>query len=210
MANTNNDDFDYLEINNSRKFPICLVLDVSGSMGSSDGTTLTKIEELNKNYHEFISYIRNHPQARAICDLSVISFGETVTVVNDYANIESVHNTKFTASGPTPMGAAMSKALELLDLRRSYYKKNSIEYHKPTVLLITDGESTDDIQACASEFALEVWENRLRILPFFIGQNHTSKALAAFSPRLQPIQIKSSEDFAKLFESILFFFNMSE
>jgi uncharacterized protein YegL len=203
MPNTNNDDlmsrFDDLQISNSRKVPICLVLDVSGSMGDRDGTRLTKIEELNKNYREFISFVRKDANARAICDLSVISFGDSVTVINGYSNIESVHDTKFTSNGPTPMGAAMSKALELLELRRSYYKKNSIEHYKPIVLLMTDGEATDDFQASAAQFASKVREKRVKILPIIIGQNNKSKALAAFSPLYPPKQIKSSEDFAELF-----------
>jgi uncharacterized protein YegL len=116
---TNNDDlmsrFDSNEVSNTRKVPICLVLDVSGSMGDHDGTKLTKIEELSKNYKDFLTFVRTNSKARAMCDLSVISFGHEVTVVNGYSNIESVRETQYSANGSTHMGAAMKKALDLLE-----------------------------------------------------------------------------------------------
>jgi uncharacterized protein YegL len=200
---TNNDDlmsrFDSNEVSNTRKVPICLVLDVSGSMGDRDGTRLTKIEELSKNYKDFLTFVRTNSKARAMCDLSVISFGHEVTVVNGYSNIESVRETQFSANGSTPMGAAMKKALDLLELRRTYYKDKGIEHYKPILILMTDGDATDDYHESAAEISSKVKEKRLKVLPFIIGQNNKSKALAAFSPVYKPKAIRSSDDFKELF-----------
>lgn len=203
MNMSNNDDlmsrFDDSEISTTRKVPICLVLDISGSMGDRDGTRLTKIEELNKNYKDFLAFVRTNPKARAMCDLSVISFGSEVTVVNGYSNIESVRETKFSANGPTPMGAAMKEALNLLELRRKYYKEKGIEHYKPILILMTDGEATDEYQESAAEVSNKVNQKRIKVLPFIIGQNNRSKALGAFSPQYKPKPIRSSDDFKELF-----------
>jgi uncharacterized protein YegL len=203
MAIQNNDDlmsrFDDLDVSNTRKVPICLVLDVSGSMGDRDGTRLTKIEELNKNYEDFVSFVRTNSRARAMVDLSVISFGHEVSVVNGYSNIESVKVTEFSANGPTPMGAAMKKAYDLLELRRRHYKEKGIQHYKPILILMTDGEATDDYQESAAEISTKVKEKRLKVLPFIIGQNNRSKALAAFSPIYKPKAITSSDDFKEMF-----------
>jgi uncharacterized protein YegL len=118
-----NGDFD---VKVSRKVPVCLVLDVSGSMGDQIGWNHSKIDELNKHYSSFLSFVRKDVKARQICDLSVITFGNEVEVVNGYANVEAIKDSKFEASGPTPLGQAMKKAYDLLDLRRSYYKQNDI------------------------------------------------------------------------------------
>jgi uncharacterized protein YegL len=205
MAMINDDDlmsrFDDVEVSTTRKVPICLVLDVSGSMGDRDGTRLTKIEELNKNYKDFLNFVRADKRARAICDLCVISFGHEVTVVNGYSNVESIRETKFTPDGPTPMGAAMKKALNLLELRRTHYKEKGIEYYKPILILMTDGEATDDYKEAAEEVSKKVKlkSGNIILLPFIIGQNNRSQALAAFSPNYQPKAIRSSEDFRQLF-----------
>jgi len=205
MAMVNDDDlmsrFDKIEVSTTRKVPICLVLDVSGSMGDRDGTRLTKIEELNKNYRDFLNFVKTDKRANAICDLCVISFGDEVNVVNGYSNIESIRETKFTANGPTPMGAAMKKALNLLELRRTHYKEKGIEYYKPIIILMTDGEATDDYKEAAQEVTNKVKLNsgNIKVLTFIIGQNNRSQALAAFSPEYPPKAIESSEDFKKLF-----------
>lgn len=205
MAMVNDDDlmsrFDDVEVSTTRKVPICLVLDISGSMGDRDGTRLTKIEELNKNYKDFLNFVRTDKRARAICDLSVISFGHEVTVVNGYSNIESIRETKFSANGPTPMGAAMKKALNLLELRRTHYKDKGIEYYKPIIILMTDGEATDDYKEAAAEIANKVKSKKggIKLLPFIIGQNNKSDALSAFSPEYKPKMIRSSDDFKQLF-----------
>ena len=47
-------DWSSLDINVSRRVPICLVLDESGSMDEKDGSSLTKMEELNKNLKDFL------------------------------------------------------------------------------------------------------------------------------------------------------------
>jgi uncharacterized protein YegL len=192
--------FDDIEVINSRKAPICLVLDISGSMGERDGTKLTKIEELNKNVRDFIQFVRSNAKARAICDLSMISFGDEVTVVNGYSHIESIKDTHFHANGPTPLGEAMKKALELLELRRKYYKENEIEHYKPILMLMTDGEPTDNYHASAKDVAEKVNQNKIKILPFVIGKNTDSKALSEFSPKYKPKVIRSSDDFKELFE----------
>ena len=191
--------FNDFDVSTTRKVPICLVLDISGSMGERDGTRLTKIEELNKNVRDFIQFVRNNAKARAICDLSIISFGDEVTVVNGYSHIESVKDTQFNANGPTPLGEAMKKALELLELRRSYYKQHEIEHYKPILMLMTDGEPTDNYHASAKEVAEKVNQNKIKILPFVIGKNTDSKALSEFSPKYKPKVILSSDDFKTLF-----------
>ena len=104
----------------SRKVPICLLLDRSGSMTQKDGTRDTKIEELNKNVANFISYVRNDPRASKICDLCIISFASDVRVECGYSAIQDVRVPYLRAEGTTVLGQAVDKAVELLEIRRGY------------------------------------------------------------------------------------------
>ena len=164
MYSADNDDFlkafsngDF-EVKVSRKVPVCLVLDVSGSMGDRISFNHSKIDELNKQYVDFLTFVRKDPKARQICDLSVITFGNEVDVVNGYSNVEAIKDKEFEAGGPTPLGQAMKKAYDLLELRRSYYKQHDIEHYKPIVFLMSDGEPTDDYAPFAAEFSKKVME----------------------------------------------------
>lgn len=196
LSGFSNGDF---EVKVTKKVPVCLVLDTSGSMTDSIGWNRSKIDELNKHYSEFLGFIRKDERARQICDLSVITFGDSVDVVNGYSNIETIKETKFQANGPTPMGKAMKKAYELLELRRSYYKQNDIQHYKPIVFLMSDGEPTDDYGPFAAEFSKKVDEKKVVIIPIMIGKDPSIKALKAFSPRYQPKRITSTDDFTMLF-----------
>ena len=143
----------------TRKVPICLCIDVSGSMSNVDGSNMSKIEEVNKYVNVFLDYVRNDERAKKISDICIITFGGTVNVVSSYNSIENIPNQNFKAGGGTPLGEAVNKAVELLDTRRKYYKDNNIEHWKPIMLLMSDGEPTDSYQSSAANFSKRVLNN---------------------------------------------------
>lgn len=184
----------------SRKVPICLLLDVSGSMDERDGSTKRKIDELNDNLITFLNFVRSDTRASKICDLCIITFGEKINVVTDYESIENITNPTFVAYGNTPLGGAVNKAVELLDKRRQYYRDNDIEHFKPIILLMSDGAPTDNYKNSASNFSDKVIKKEFKIFPVGIGKTFKYDILKEFSPILAPKQISTTEEFAKLFE----------
>ncbi len=184
----------------SRKVPICLVLDCSGSMRYPDGTRQPKIDELNRNIDAFLDYVRNDPKASKICDLCIITMGDVVRVVTRYTTVDRISFPHLAASGGTPLGTAMAKAIELLKERRQYYRDNDIEHYKPILMVMTDGDPTDDI-SYISRIVSEMVSNReMKIFPVGIGLNFNQQTLAQFSPILKPKLIRNSEAFDKLFK----------
>ncbi len=187
----------------TRKVPICLLLDCSGSMSERDGSRLTKIEEVNNNVANFIQFVRNDSRASKICDLCIISFAQEVKVECGYSSINDVKPPHLTAGGGTALGHAVDKAVQLLELRRKYYRENNIEHFKPIMLLMTDGQPTETVAfytAVAERFAERVRKKEFKVFPVGIGKSFDIEILRMFSPLLEPKQIQSSEEFSHLFE----------
>lgn len=194
FSNWNNGD-----VKIERKVPICLLLDVSGSMCNYDGSNKTKIEEINDNVKTFLEFVKNDPRASKISEICIITFGDVVKVVQDYSDIANINIPKFTAHGGTPLGGAVEKAIELLSKRRQYYRDNNIEHFKPILLLMTDGEPTDNYYASAKNFSERVNKKEFKVFPVGMGKSFNCSILNQFSPLLPPKQISKTEEFEKLF-----------
>ena len=188
------------DIKISRKVPICLLLDVSGSMDAVDGGSKKKIDELNDNLQTFVDYVKNDSRASKICDLCIITFGGDVKVISGYNSIDNISVSTLKAYGGTPLGEAIDKAVELLEIRRKYYRDNDIEHFKPIILLMSDGAPTDNYVESANNFSSRVSKKELKIFPVGMGKSFNCNVLKQFSPLLQPKQISTTEEFSKLFE----------
>ena len=131
---------DRIEIANPHQ-PHCatvLLLDTSGSM--SEGG---KINALTNGLTIFKEDVSKDDLASKRVDLSVITFGDSVTVTHDFSSIEEFEPPVLSADGYTPMGEAILKAIELIEQRKHQYKNKGIDYYRPWIFMITDGEPTD-------------------------------------------------------------------
>lgn len=118
--------------------PTVLLLDISGSMIVGD-----KIGQLNDGIRAFKEEIEKDELARKRVDLAVVTFGQKVDVAHDFSSIEDFEPPTLEADGLTPLGGAIKKASELIEKRKDEYKKEGIDYYRPWIFLITDGEPTD-------------------------------------------------------------------
>lgn len=115
-----------------------LLLDTSGSMYDN-----SKIDQLNDGLRYFKDDVLNDDLARKRVDLSVVTFGETVSTVHNFSCIEEFEPPTLVPSGSTPMGEAIIKAINLIESRKSEYKKEGVSYYRPWIFMITDGIPTD-------------------------------------------------------------------
>jgi uncharacterized protein YegL len=119
--------------------PCILLLDTSGSMHG------TPINELNNGLQEFRDELLGDSMSAKRVEISVVTFGP-VNIVNDFATVENFSVPHLSASGDTPMGAAITTALELLKTRKEILRSNGIQLFRPWIFLITDGGPTDSWQ----------------------------------------------------------------
>jgi uncharacterized protein YegL len=175
-----------IEIGNPEE-PHCatvLLLDTSGSMSEMD-----KIAQLNEGLHFFKEDVSSDPLARKRVDLAVITFGSTVNVIdNRFSMIEEFNPPTLNANGQTPMGAAILKAIEMLETRKAEYRAKGTDYYRPWIFMITDGVPTD------MQPGDPLWNNVVRI----VRDGEENKKFLFFSVAVEPADMDLLKQIAPL------------
>lgn len=188
--------------NPTARVPVCLCLDVSGSMSGE------KISELNQGINLFYNAIKDDEVALYSAEISIVTFGTTASCVRDFSSLELQPNAPhLIAWGPTPMGEAVNLAIDLLEKRKNEYKEKGVDYYQPWLVLMTDGEPTDNdnIPEAVSKVVNLVNNKKLTVFPIGIGRDANMTTLASFSPNRAPLRLqglKFKEFFAWLSQSV--------
>ena len=184
--------------NPNTRIPICIALDVSGSM---DGK---KIDELNRGVNIFLESILEDEITRYSADIAILTFGGTVEKVLDFGDVEDIKLPTFMAGGGTPMGEAALEALDMLEDRKKQYKKNAVTYWQPWLVLMTDGAATDpDKVEIAAKKTCDLIKNQKLNLFSIIIEPGTPDELAKFCGNLAPLDgVKFKEFFVWLSQSV--------
>ncbi|MCC8998169.1 MAG: VWA domain-containing protein [Candidatus Contendobacter sp.] len=170
--------------NPSARVSISLCLDVSGSMGGEP------IRELNEGIHQFFSEVRNHKLAKYSADICIVTFGNSVRKIVDFRAVDQQRVPQLVASGATPMGKAVNLALDTLEFRKNEYKAVGVDYYQPWLVLMTDGQPTDEIAEAAGRAVELVNRRKLTVFPIGIGPHADLAQLAKFSPLRSPMRLK--------------------
>lgn len=182
--------------NPTARTPVCMCLDISGSMVNS-------MEELNNGIQAFVDAVRSDEIAKYSVELAIVAFGMSVEDVCTFQTLDQpLTIQELHANGPTPMAAAVDHALSLLENRKAWYKQMGIDYYQPWFVLMTDGIPTDlpELVAKASARCSEMANaEKLTVFPIGIGPQASLDALRAFSPKRPPVLLKGA-NFQKMFE----------
>jgi uncharacterized protein YegL len=188
---------------------VVLLLDTSGSMHGKP------IAELNGGLQDFDAALKSDKLASLRVEVSIIAFGGKVRALDVAGSVASggtptnastqeipfnadqafvtadhFHPPALNANGETPMGEAVRRAIELLRERKEIYKRNGVDYFRPWIFLITDGNPTDSGWEQSAELAKQE-EQRKGVLFYAVGvENADMKTLARFSDQHQPLKLK--------------------
>lgn len=184
-----------IEFSSTRRIPICLVLDVSGSMARNQN-----IDTLNENVSYFLNFVRNNPKSRRIADISIVLIGGGVNVYSYYKQIDEIEFKPFDPFGNTPMGEAMELAIKLLQDRKQYYRQHEIEHYKPIILLMTDGAPTDQYKMAAQKTSQMILDKEVKLYPVGIGDEFDPTIMREFSPLITPRVLENKDEVALLFQ----------
>ncbi len=78
-----------------------------------------------------------------------MTFGPVQLLV-DFQTADQFEPPRLTTTGDTPMGAAITQGLDILEARKATYKHAGVTYYRPWVFLITDGSPTDSWRSAAA------------------------------------------------------------
>ena len=115
--------------NANQRTPCVLILDASGSMTATGSRGKTRIQELNEGVQ-----------------LGIVSVGgpsNSAEVLMDWTDVENFEAFPLTADGTTPLGKGVRLGLNMIEQVKSDLKTNGINYTRPWMMIITDGEPTD-------------------------------------------------------------------
>jgi uncharacterized protein YegL len=164
--------------NSDERAPLVLVLDCSGSMLDDD-----KIGLLNEGLRTLETELKNDPIAARCGRVLVISFGgdNNVELMGDWTDAMDFTPPELKAGGMTPMGAAMRCALDEVESQKSQMRSAGVSYKRPIIMLLSDGEPTDQWQQVAADCKSAEAAHKVNIMAIGIGKQANSDILGAFS-----------------------------
>jgi uncharacterized protein YegL len=194
--------------NPERRCPVALVLDTSGSM-QGEG-----IRQVNEGLKRLERDLKADALASLRVELAIVTFGGgvatidvregTSAAISPEPGVAFVTADAFTAptlraTGDTPLGGGVKEGLRLLRMRKDLYRQAGIPYFRPWLLLISDGQPTDnDWEAAASDARIEESLNGVTVFPVGVDAADMDK-LRMFSSQREPIRLTGIQSFGELF-----------
>jgi uncharacterized protein YegL len=142
------------------RVPCVLILDTSGSMAEvvadfgqmTDQNVMqngqlynavsggkTRIDLLNEGLVTLKETLASDSLASRRAEIAIVTFGGTVTTVQDFVTAENFQPPRLHATGTTPMGQAILTGLDMIARRKATYRSAGVAYYRPWIFLITDG-----------------------------------------------------------------------
>lgn len=176
--------------------PVVLLLDCSSSMAGAP------ITELKTAVGQFYRDMARDPIASMSVEICVIGFGTCVSKLRGFepvADALSKPLPHLIPSGNTPMGAALSLAINEIRERRVFYKRQGLSAYKPWIVMMTDGQPNDDWQTPAAIAHRMATSGKLTFLGVGIGSSVDIETLKKIVPPEPGAQLLDGLKFQNFF-----------
>jgi uncharacterized protein YegL len=125
-----------------------LVLDTSGSMASTvKGKSISRIEEVNRGLRLLKTALCEDETASMRVQLAIVSVGgptHDADLSLDWTDVKDFKPPTLEAEGPTPLARGMRLALHHIERQKRELNNYGIAYTRPWIMVISDGEPSDD------------------------------------------------------------------
>lgn len=177
-----------------RRLLLVVLLDTSGSMHEQ------RMKQLNDGLRNLSESFQHDELASSYIDVAIILFfGETVQVmpIQTADRFEPI-TLPLKGDGSTPMGKAVFEALKLVQEWKEVREQNKLEYFSPWIMLITDGEPTDEWVDAADQVRAEEAQDNLNFLAIGV-EEADMEVLSRFSEKNLPLKVQELK-FKDLFQ----------
>lgn len=138
-----------VEVPGENHLACALLLDTSSSMGGAP------IDSLNQAIRDFKEQTSMDEQTRRRVDVAIVEFNDGARVVQDFTPICEMKPITLSATGCTDMGAGINLAIDIVKERNRTYATLGTPCFQPWIVMITDGNPTDDISAAVQRIKEE-------------------------------------------------------
>jgi uncharacterized protein YegL len=132
--------------NPNQRTPCVLVLDASSSMAAATPSGRTRIEALNLGIKALEDALRDDDMALGRVQISIVSVGgptDDAEIMLDWTDANNFSAFPLQTGGSTPLAKGLQLALDLVEEGKENLKAAGVNYHRPWMMVITDGEPTD-------------------------------------------------------------------
>jgi uncharacterized protein YegL len=173
------------ENNPDPRIACALLLDTSASMNGGP------IDELNKGFELFCREIKEDELAAKRAEIAVITFGGKSELIIPFTEGRDLAPRTLTVSGATPLGQALNLGLDELEQQKSAYREAGLEYYRPWLFVLTDGQPTDrDVFAAAATRVREAEDKRhVSVFCIGIGEHADLSHLEQLSTQRKPLKL---------------------
>ena len=194
---------DFFSCELKEQVPICLVVDTSHTMNkkSNHNGDVLKCEQVYIAVKHFLDDTIKNDLISNIFDICIISCGgEKPRVINDFSTASKINFPNITPNGRKPLGMAIELALDLLEERKEYYKKNKIGNYEPILIILSDAQPAgldygfiNSIERCKRA----VYEWKLIVVTFAVGDSARLDLLDKFCPEENTCYLEKESIFSK-------------
>lgn len=164
--------------NSDERSPLVVVLDCSGSMAGRP------MQMLNDGLKALEVELKKDPITAKRCRVLLISFGMNDDVaVGEWQDAMDFSAPEFEANGTTPTGAAVRAALDKIEEQKEEMRAAGVSYKRPIMMLMSDGEPTDDWEGTAAECRAAEAAHKVTVMAIAIGDDANIDILGQFSSK---------------------------
>jgi uncharacterized protein YegL len=180
--------------NYEQKCHCVLILDVSSSMA---GPPMAQLNEGLAAFHRAV--MQDYVAAQRL-EISVVTFGSAVSVVQEPALVTNFEMPRLVANGSTRLVDGVQKALGLDEDRKRWYRQTGQNYYRSLLVLMTDGEPDADQNLAALGAAVREGVANRRFTFYALGvRGYNADKLARICPAELPPLPLDGYKFAEFF-----------
>lgn len=180
--------------NPSARCACILVLDVSSSMEGQP------IHELNQGIRQFYREIKNDEVARYSVEIGIVTFSTGARIIKQINSADGPVPPTLRANGVTCLGEGLNLALNTLSARKNLYKQTGVSYYQPWMVLMTDGQPTDEWRAAAQRAHQLTKQRKLSFFGVAVGDKADMDTLKQICPPHRPPARMRGVQFREFFD----------